>query len=233
MDETGRKPDAERCLVMMAKYPESGQVKTRLATDLGVEHACELYRCFILDLLQNLSSEAWSCWLALHPWEKKEAMAAVVGGEIVQIPQRGNDLGERMDQVFREVFAAGFQTVVLIGSDAPDLPAEFVTEAFDALTNHDAVIGPASDGGYYLIGFHRAAFREDLFTQIPWSVPETFSAQMKRFRDCSLRVYILPVWQDIDTLADLTNMARLGCVTPFAGSQTMTYIRSSGLVLVS
>lgn len=218
---------AERCLVMMAKYPEPGQVKTRLATDVGVEHACELYRHFILDLLHNLSSEAWSLRLALYPWEKKEAMVTVVGGEILQIPQRGNDLGERMEHVFREIFAAGFQDVVLIGSDAPDLLAEFITEAFDALTNHDAVIGPASDGGYYLVGFRRAAFRENLFMQVPWSAPDTFSEQLKRFRDCALQFYILPTWRDIDTLADLKKMFQLSTLTSFSGSSTIQYLQTT------
>ena len=220
----------KRCLIMMAKYPEPGQVKTRLAAEIGAGHAAELSKRFILDLLQTLSSLDWEIQMALYPWERKAEMSAVVGEKYVLVPQRGRDLGERMGQVFIQLFAEAFQEIIMIGTDAPDLPAEFVVEAFSALADHDAVLGPACDGGYYLIGFRRGVFSPQLLDGLPWSMPEIFVQQLKRLREQNLQVYILPPWQDMDTLADLKKMAGLAVMTPFADSLTMGYIGTTGVL---
>jgi rSAM/selenodomain-associated transferase 1 len=233
MHESDQTVPGERCLVIMAKYPAPGQVKTRLAADVGDEHSCELYRCFLRDLLANLSVGAWSLRLALYPWEKHEAMTSLIGGQTPLMPQRGDDLGARMDIAFRDLFLEGHLHVVMIGSDAPDLSPEFIAEAFEALADHDAVLGPTSDGGYYLIGFRRDSFQKELFSDVHWSKPETCSEQLKRFREKGLRTYILPTWRDVDTLADLKNLVALGTMTPLSASQTMAYIRVSGLVPVA
>lgn len=219
----------KQCLVMMAKYPEPGQVKTRLAAEIGTDHAAELYRRFILDLVQTMPSPDWTFRVALYPWERKTEMAMVVGEECVLVPQRGNGLGERMGNVIADHFAEACQEIIMIGSDAPDLPAEFVAEAFAALAEHDAVLGPACDGGYYLIGFRRGSFSCRIFDDLSWSTAELFSQQLKRLREQKLRVYILPPWQDIDTLADLKKMAGLAGMTSFADSLTMEYIKTVGL----
>ena len=224
MDETSRS------LIVMAKFPEEGRVKTRLAAEVGSRHACELSRCFVQDLLQSLSSEAWSCRLALYPWEKREAMTDIVGKNVIQVPQRGSDLGERMEGVFADAFSGGIREVVIIGSDVPDLPPEVIAEAFESLADHDAVLGPACDGGYYLIGFRRETCRDRLFDNLPWGTPGIFSRQMGRFRDRDLRVYILPPWRDVDTLADLADLSRLAVMTSFSTSRTMQYLRSSGVL---
>jgi uncharacterized protein len=232
MNDPAQNAPDEHCLIMMAKFPEEGQVKTRLADEIGAHHAAELYRNFVLDLLQALPSPEGSFRLALYPWERKAEMAVIIGEDIVQIPQRGNDLGERMGNVFAAAFAEGFREVVMVGSDVPDLPPEFIDEAFSAFDDHDAVLGPACDGGYYLIGFRREGDRDRIFDGLPWGTKEIFTLQMKRFREQGLRVYILPLWQDIDTLVDLKKMANLAAATPFAESRTMAYIRSAGLIRV-
>lgn len=230
MDEIGSTGAIEHCLIMMAKFPAQGQVKTRLAAEIGEEQAVELSKRFILDLLQTLSSSDWALRLALYPWEKNEEMAVLIGGDIVQVPQRGGELGERMGNVFIDHFADGFSKIVMIGSDAPDLPLEFIDETFTALADHDAVLGPACDGGYYLIGFRQERFSTQIFDGLPWSTPELFPQQLKQIREQGLAVYILPPWQDIDTLADLKKMAGLAGMTPFADSLTMEYIGASGLL---
>lgn len=230
MDKIGSTGATEHCLIMMVKFPEQGQVKTRLAAEVGDGHAAELYRRFVLDLLQTMPSQEWSFRLALHPWERNVEMAAVIGKGFIQVPQRGNDLGERMGNVFADHFTKGFGEIVMIGSDAPDLPQEFVSEAFEALADQDAVIGPACDGGYYLVGFRRENFSSGIFDGLPWSTSELFPQQLKRFRDLGLQVYILPPWQDIDTLANLRNMANLAGATSFADSLTMEYLGAAGLL---
>ncbi|HPJ96555.1 MAG TPA: TIGR04282 family arsenosugar biosynthesis glycosyltransferase [Syntrophales bacterium] len=219
----------KRCLVMMTKYPAPGQVKTRLAAGIGAAHAAELSKRFILDLLQTLASRDWEIRIALHPWERNEEMSAVVGEKYELVPQRGCDLGERMGHVFLELFSEAFQEIIMIGSDAPDLPAEFIEEAFTALANHDAVLGPACDGGYYLIGFRRGIFSPLLLDSLPWGAPDIFVQQLKRLREQKLQVYILPPWHDIDTQTDLKKTAGLAGTTPFAESLTMAYIGTMGL----
>jgi uncharacterized protein len=230
MPESGRCITGENCLVIMAKYPEPGRVKSRLAADIGNVQACELYAYFVLDLLESLSGVAWSLRLALYPPEKKEEMAKLIGSEVAQMPQRGGDLGERMTSAFFDLFLEGFQKVVLIGSDTPDLPGDFISEAFDALTEYDAVIGPACDGGYYLIGFRRTGFKEEIFTHISWSTSDTFSKQLRRFQETNIQVYILPSWRDADTLTDLKNLAAVSGMTSFADSRTMRYLQTTGLL---
>jgi uncharacterized protein len=91
-------------------------------------------------------------------------------------------------------------------------------------------LGPACDGGYYLIGFRREGFHDRIFDGLPWGTPEIFPLQMKRFREQGLRVYILPPWQDVDTLADLALLANLAGATPFADSRTMQYLLSTDLL---
>ncbi len=230
MKEADWQKTGRRCLVMMAKFPEAGLVKTRLAADIGHRPAAELYECFIRDLLQHLASDTWSFRLAISPGEKTKETASLFGHELTQIPQRGEGLGDRMENVFHEIFGAGFEYVVLIGSDAPDLPLDFIDEAFTALADQDAVLGPSCDGGYYLVGLRRDGFRKGLFADIPWSTPEVFSMQLRHFRDKGLRAYILPPWRDIDTLADLVALVNLAGATPFSESRTMKYLLAAGLV---
>jgi rSAM/selenodomain-associated transferase 1 len=118
-------------------------------------------------------------------------------------PQNGENLGERMKTCFMEVLAMGFKRVILIGSDLPDLPLEFIEEAFNALQNNDAVIGPALDGGYYLIGFKDKAFSPLVFDGIPWSTERVFDETMKVLKQERLKVYTLQALRDIDTIEDL------------------------------
>ena len=98
------------------------------------------------------------------------------------MPQTGDDLGERMEQAFVRVFSEGFREAILIGSDIPGLSSGTVQEAFASLAGHDAVIGPANDGGYYLIGFTRRAFYPEIFHSMPWSTPAVFRETLGRLR---------------------------------------------------
>ena len=151
----------DRCLVMFAKFPERGQVKSRLAKDLGEERVADLCRCFIEDLLERLSRGSYRFQMAFYPADKERETKEMFGNEFSYIPQSGEDLGERMKNIFSSCFSEGSQSVVVIGSDIPDLPAWIIEEAFFSLDDHDAVIGPSSDGGYYLIGFRKEAFKID------------------------------------------------------------------------
>jgi len=140
------------------------------------------------------------------------------------MPQIGDDLGARMENAFIRIFSEGFSSAVLIGSDLPDLPAAIIREAFDALTKSDAVIGPAADGGYYLIGFNKAVFSPRILRGIQWSTDRVFEETMKRCREGSLRTYVLPEWSDVDTIDDLRALLVRNRDAGVKRSKTLSYL---------
>jgi rSAM/selenodomain-associated transferase 1 len=123
--------------------------------------------------------------------------------DMESFPQEGEDLGKRMENAFLNRFERGFREVVIIGTDSPDQPPEHILEAFDLLADKkiDLVLGPAEDGGYYLMGLK--SVREELFCGIQWSSGEVFATTVSKAKELGLGVSLLPVWHDIDTAADL------------------------------
>ena len=220
---------ADRCLVMFAKFPEQGQVKSRLAKDLGAEAATNLYRCFVEDLSERFSKGAYRLYIAFYPAEKECEMRKMLGDGCSYIPQTGEGLGERMKLAFLRCFSDGTRSVVLIGSDIPDLPAWIVAEAFQALDKYGAVIGPSVDGGYYLIGFREDTFCKDVFAALPWGAEMVFQETMNILRTAGAPVYVLPAWRDIDKLEDIAALIKNSEDTGFAHSKTMLYLKAKDL----
>ncbi|MFZ5997132.1 MAG: TIGR04282 family arsenosugar biosynthesis glycosyltransferase [Nitrospirota bacterium] len=213
-----------RCVLMFIKAPEKGAVKSRLAKDLGDEAALELYRCFVVDMINTLRASLHPFMCCFYPPDALEKIVAWLGRGYSYLPQSGNDLGERMRNAFIDIFNEGVTEVVIIGSDSPDLPAEIIDEAFRSLHHHDVVIGPAFDGGYYLIGFKRDAFLPELFEAIPWSTGAVFEQTVDILRKKRYKMYILPEWGDVDCRDDLMALFRRNRNTPFASSRTMSYL---------
>ena len=196
----------DRCLLFFLKNPEKGKVKTRLAASMGDDRALHLYKRLVLNLLFTLNKGTFLFYLCFYPEHSLDELKDWLGDHYLYMPQNGENLGERMKNSFMEVLAIGFKRVILIGSDLPDLPLEFIEEAFIALQNNDAVIGPAWDGGYYLIGFKDIAFSPLVFDGIPWSTERVFDETMKVLKQERLRVYTLQALRDIDTIEDLKNL---------------------------
>ena len=219
----------DRCLVMFVRFPGQGQLKSRLAKDLGEEAATNLYRCFVEDLLERFSKEAYRLRIAFYPAEKERETREMLGHEFSYIPQTGEDLGERMKLAFLRCFSEGARSVVLIGSDIPDLPARIVAEAFIALDRNEAVIGPSVDGGYYLIGFTKDTFNGDVFMALPWGEETVFQETMKILHSAGATVHVLPVWWDIDKHEDIAALIKNSEHTGFADSKTMLYLKTIGL----
>ncbi len=190
-------------LIVFVKLPVPGRVKTRLAKTLGADTAAALYRCFVADTVAAARRSGYSTRVVFHPPESAPAIAAWLGQGVTFLPQHGNDLGERMSDALHTALA-GSARAVLIGSDCPDLPFALLHEAFEALITHQAVIGPARDGGYYLIGFSREGFAEAAFTGIEWGGPDVFEATMDTLAKNGVKVHVLPAWNDIDEYGDLT-----------------------------
>jgi len=206
MAEFEKKMD-DRCLLFFIKNPEIGKVKTRLASAVGHEMAVKLYKRFLLEMLSTLNRGTFLFYLCFYPADALEELRNWLGEEYLYIPQRGEDLGERMKNGFTEALAMNFKRVVLIGSDIPGLPLDFIEEAFRSLEEKDAVIGPSLDGGYYLIGFKDKKFSPQAFKGIPWSTERVFEETMKILKREGLMVHTLQPRRDIDTIEDLKNLS--------------------------
>jgi len=192
-------------LLFFIKNPEKGKVKTRLASAVGDEIAVKLYRRFLLEMLSTLNRGTFLFYLCFHPENSLSDLKSWLGDDYLFMPQQGADLGERMKNGFIDAFAMNFKRVVLIGSDIPDLPLEFIEEAFSSLQEKDVVIGPSFDGGYYLIGFKDKNFSFRVFEGIPWSTERVFEETIKVLEQEGLTVHTLQPLRDIDTIDDLKN----------------------------
>ena len=192
-------------MLFFIKNPEKGKVKTRLASAVGDEIAVKLYRRFLLEMLSTLNRGTFLFYLCFHPENSLSDLKSWLGDDYLFMPQQGADLGERMKNGFIDAFAMNFKRVVLIGSDIPDLPLEFIEEAFSSLQEKDVVIGPSFDGGYYLIGFKDKNFSFRVFEGIPWSTERVFEETIKVLEQEGLTVHTLQPLRDIDTIDDLKN----------------------------
>jgi uncharacterized protein len=224
------RPEEKRCIAMFVRCPEKGRIKSRLLPVLDDEFILSLYESFVLDLLATLERSGCPYRIAFTPADREEGIINRFGRHDA-IPQIGADLGERMENAFKRCFAEGFTAVVIIGSDIPDLPPEILAEAFAALENRGAVIGPAADGGYYLLGFAKEAFGPGMFDAIPWSTDAVFPETMERLERAGIDVHRLPPWRDVDTPEDLTDLIRRNRNTPFAASRTMRCLAAGGFLM--
>ena len=216
--------DQQACIVIFVKSPDKGTVKTRLAAGLDEDTVVELYRRFVLDLLGTLSHGNFGLRICFYPAKAKRRVVDWLGEEYVYIAQQGQDVGERMENAFLAAFAEGFRRVVVIGSDIPDLPVEILEEAISSLALKDAVIGPAIDGGYYLIGFNSGRFLAEVFRGIDWGTPAVFQRTMALLSGHRYEVRVLPRWRDIDTYDDLVAFMRDHQLTPAGRLLTLDYV---------
>lgn len=217
-------PDEARpCAVaIMAKVPRSGRVKTRLVPPLTPDQATELSSSFLRDVAAAIASAAAAegpC-PAIHgvavylPVGDEAGFEGLIPEDFLLLPQRGADLGERLRHAAADLFSAGFGGVCLVNSDSPTLPPAVLREAAAALERPGdrVVLGPARDGGYYLIGLKRADLR--LFEEIAWSTPAVLAQTLERARELGLDVHLLPEWYDVDDVDSL----RLLCDELFGGA---------------
>lgn len=190
----------------MVKGPVPGHVKTRLTPPLTPEEAATLYRAFVLDTFSRVSTISDIDIIAPYSPHSEEDEGVVeclnvIPKGITVTTQKGRDLGERLFNVFKWAFSHDYRRVVIIGSDSPDIPLDYIEEAFRELENKDIVLGPTSDGGYYLVGMRILSIVP--FTGIKWSTPSVFGETLKRIRATDMKLSILKEWHDIDTPEDL------------------------------
>ena len=198
-------------VVMMAKAPVPFQVKTRLCPELSPHQAAELSRLFIQDMaeeMREISRRRASFALAYTPRDAVHHFAAVLPASVPMFPQPEGELGERMAGIFERAFAEGYQQVIVVGSDLPDLSRVIVERALEALEQpeRDLVLGPTPDGGYYLIGLKRRV--PEIFHDIPWSTGEVLERTLEKARGAGLSIAFVERWDDIDTYGDLVRFLK-------------------------
>jgi uncharacterized protein len=203
------RPKSSYCTIIFVKAPVEGLVKTRLAKHIGVHAALALYRAFAADIIDTLKKTGSDLRVYYHPQGWEQTIRDWLGNSHPVFPQQGADLGHRMYNALFQSAADGYDRMALVGSDIPVLPESAISETFSALEVHPAVIGPADDGGYYLVGFNKDTLFEAAFTEIPWSTKEVLKITLERFEEVGRSVYMLPHLQDIDTHEDLIHLASL------------------------
>jgi uncharacterized protein len=201
----------DTALVVMARYPEPGMTKTRLARSIGDDEAVRLYRAFLIDLAHRFAKSRFNLNWAYTPVEVDydAFLASLVPSLVRQMscfPQEGPELGTRLHHAFTWTRARRFQHTIVIGSDLPHISLNHVEQARLALDEADVVLGPAEDGGYYLI-----AMRDpyDVFSGIPMSTSVVLEMTVQQAQRQGLKVALLEPLFDVDELADLMRLAQM------------------------
>jgi rSAM/selenodomain-associated transferase 1 len=175
-------------------------VKTRLATATSPEWAARVAEAFLHDILDRLGAIDARRLLVFAPPAAVNYFTPLTRGRFDVLPQKGGDLGQRMSNFIGDELAAGAPAVVVVGADSPTLPGVLVEQAFRELDSADLVLGPATDGGYYLVGCARRV--APIFEGVAWSGCWVLAETISRLKDPAWRLAVLPPWYDVDTLDD-------------------------------
>ncbi|MBD2541354.1 TIGR04282 family arsenosugar biosynthesis glycosyltransferase [Coleofasciculus sp. FACHB-SPT36] len=195
------------CLIVFTRYPEPGKAKTRLIPVLGEDGASNLHRQMTehtLSQVRELQSDRATRVEVYFTGGDQQLMEDWLGADIIYQPQGEGDLGQRMKSAFQTAFAAGMEGVAIVGTDCPGLDAKIMAQAFEQLNGHDLVLGPAIDGGYYLIGLRRII--PELFEEINWGTSEVREKTVAIAISLGLAVAYLPPLFDVDRPEDLAKV---------------------------
>jgi rSAM/selenodomain-associated transferase 1 len=202
-------PESPRTLILFARAPVPGSVKTRLAGVLAPEGAARLYRAFLEDAARVYPGSAWSAVLYADPDPDETSLAAIFGEPWRREAQGSGDLGSRLTAAFEAERSRGASAVLAVGSDHPALPRRSLEELFDAVERgEDVALIPAQDGGYCAIALAPRAATSAIFRDIPWSSDRTLAVTVARAREEGLRAALLAAAYDVDRPEDLQTLAR-------------------------
>lgn len=221
-NNTAHPPDPGRTLVIMAKAPRPGAVKTRLTRSLSVEAAAELYRCFLEDTIALARSLSDVQVAILCPASDVADLTKFARGAVEVVPQKGDGLAAGLTSVFAHFTARGPQRVVAFNSDSPHLPVSILGAAFESLTAHEVVVGPTHDGGYYLVGANAA--HPTLFDSDGMGTKGALDALLARARALQLSVAFTVPFYDVDVEGDLTRLAAELRLAPSRAPRTSAWL---------
>ena len=216
----------DKALLIFAKQPLPGKVKTRLSPPFTFQAAADIYGCMLTDTLLKVAKVAGvERLLFFEPSCGAAGFFQENFPEIRAFPQQGDCLGEHLEKAFETAFSLGFELVSAIGTDSPDLPLSYLEESFRILDagGVDAVFGPAADGGYYLVAL--SSSYPGLFRNIPWSTNQVLEKSLTAATALGLQVTCLPVWHDLDTVEDLQRFLAGGS-SEYA-PRTLRYLREN------
>lgn len=190
-------------VLIFVRAPELGRVKTRLAAEVGAETALAVYRRLAEHTVHEALAAVPPDHIRIHftPPDTEPIVRAWLGSGPGYIPQADGDLGQRLETAFAQAFGAGYTRVLVVGSDLPGISAALLRSAVDALGDSDAVLGPAQDGGYWLLGLRRPM--PEAFRGVPWSTADTCRHTVARLRAAGVQPLLLTEMTDVDTAADL------------------------------
>lgn len=191
-------------ILFFLRYPRIGQVKTRLAREVGEKNALDLYVACVSDMLEVLDASALATAILVASPQDVTDTRLWLGQNRLYVPQQGDDLGQRQKNAFRWAFGQGFQSAMLIGSDLPWLKPIMVHTARRLLQEKQAILGPSTDGGYWCIGFNHDSYVPEAFDRIPWGGSEVLVHTRERIKDKNIGY--LPTRRDMDVLADLIEL---------------------------
>lgn len=199
--------NSDNALVIFSKYPEPGKVKTRLAQSIGFELAAITHRYFIQQILQQntMQTEQYDTYCAVTPVEKLSQFSKEFTGCFAYFPQlNAPDLGARLEHATQFIFAKNYKKVAIIGTDSPGMPVDYVQLAFQKLEKDDLIMGPTTDGGYFLIAMKKN--NPSLFAEIRWSTAYTLQDTLKVAATEGLKYSLLPEHFDVDEASDLQHL---------------------------
>ena len=191
-------------LIVVAKRPQAGQTKTRLTPPLSPEDAAELYENFLIDTLELIRQTRNVTPIIAYLPTGEETYFKSLAPDFQLLPQCGQGLGERLDNALTHCLQNGFDKAVIMDSDSPTLPAEYLTQAFTQLDTANVVLGPCDDGGYYLIGLKRPA--PHLLREVTMSTATVTQDTISLAHQAGLQVALLPTWYDVDTVSELARL---------------------------
>jgi rSAM/selenodomain-associated transferase 1 len=209
-------------LVIMAKAPRPGAVKTRLSRSLPVAEVTEFYRCLLADTIALGSSVNGVQVALMCPEHDVEDLAQATGNSVPVVPQNGSGLAAGLTTVFAHFSATGAGRIVAFNSDSPHLPAAILETAFHLLTSSDVVVGPTHDGGYYLVG--AKASHPGLFVADAMGTTNAYDALLSRVRGLNLSVSLLDSFYDIDEFSDLGQLSEELLRNPDKAPQTAEWL---------
>ena len=208
----------------MTKVPVAGNVKTRLEPFLSAEQCAKLSTCFLLDAISKIESLRIPLITAYTPIQNRAILLKILPAKQAIIEQTGETLGEKMFNAFQFAFARNLDSVVMIGTDSPTLPGEFIARAFEVLLKDEAVLGKTTDGGFYLIGLR--ILHKQIFENVEWSSPKTFEQTARNIEKLGLKLALLPDWYDVDTPDDLKTLTEDLAKNPYVAPKTFDFVKN-------
>jgi uncharacterized protein len=196
----------KRIIIIMAKVPRAGNVKTRLQPFLSIEQCRTLAEAFLFDAINKTQNICDELIIAFAPAHEKNYFADLTGENITLIEQNGANLGEKMLNAFEFAFTVDSKAkVLMIGTDSPTFPASFIEQTFEELeANAEIVLGKSEDGGFYLIGLRKTL--PHLFENVEWSSPSVYEQTMRNSEKLKVNTRLIPMWYDVDNPNDLRHL---------------------------